>query len=222
MAENMERAATTIAMRRDAAVVRVTCPEGFSAHIVDQLTDLRAQHPELVVEIIADVRPLDLARGEADIALRMSPTTQLDLVERKLCEMAWKMFASREYVERHGVPDPITDLRGHDVVTYDGGVAHVPGARWLAAHADGATTVFRGNSLHAVLDAAATGLGLIVAPYFLASREPRLQLLSPATLGTRTLSIIVHAALQKVVRVRTVIDHLAAAIARDHARGVFG
>ena len=36
------------------------------------------RYPKLVIEILTDVRPLDLGRGEADIALRMSPTTQRD------------------------------------------------------------------------------------------------------------------------------------------------
>lgn len=68
---------------------------GFSAYIVDQLVELRALHPKLVVEILEDLRPLDLARGEADLALRMSPTTQRDLIERTLCVMPWRMFATK-------------------------------------------------------------------------------------------------------------------------------
>jgi DNA-binding transcriptional LysR family regulator len=224
----MERAAAEIALRasghdeRVEGVVRVTCAEGFSAYITDQLADLRASHPQLVVEVIADIRPLDLTRGEAEVALRMSPTVQRDLVVRTLCDLPWRMFAAQTYVARRGVPSPIDDLRDHDVVGYDDSLAHVPGAAWLAAHAAGATIAFRGNSLRAILDAVGAGLGLSVLPHFFASRDPRLQPLAPDILGTRTLSIVVHPDLKKVSRVRIVIDWLVAAVQRDHAAGVFG
>jgi len=228
LAEQIERTAAEIAMRaashdeRAEGVVRVTCPEGFSAYVVDQLGDLRARHPQLLVEVIADIRVLDLARGGADVALRMSPTTQRDLVVRNLCEMPWRMFAADSYVERRGVPSPVDDLHGHEVVGYDDSLAHVPGARWLAAHTSGATVVVRGNSMPAMLDAAGAGLGLTVLPHYFASRDPRLRPLAPDVLGTRRLAIVVHPDLKKVGRVRVVIDALAAAILRDHDRGVFG
>jgi DNA-binding transcriptional LysR family regulator len=186
------------------------------------LVELRARHPDLVVEIITDVRSLDLGRGEADLALRMNPTTQRDLVTRTLCDMPWRMFASPAYVARWGKPSPASDLRGHEIVGYDAPLAHVPGARWLDEHAHGARVVFRGNSLRAVVEAAAAGLGLTVLPHFLASRTGGLELLASDVLGTRTMSIVVHPDLVQVARVRVVIDFLVEAVLRDHAAGVFG
>jgi len=203
-------------------VVRVTCPEGFSAYIVDQLVELRALHPKLVIEILADLRPLDLARGEADLALRMGSTTQRDLIARTLCDMPWRMFATKAYADRHGAPTPAGNLRGHDVVGYEETLAHVPGALWLAEHADGASIVFCGNSLRSVLEAASADLGLTVLPHFLASRDPRLQPLVPDVLGTRTLTIVVHPDQRRVARVRVVMDFIVEVVLRDHARGVFG
>lgn len=228
LAEQIERSAHELRRRaarydeRAEGVVRVTCPEGFSVYVVEQLAELYALHPKLTVEIVSDVRPLDLCRGEADVALRMGPTSQLDLVTRTLCVMPWRMFATQEYVERRGTPSPISDLRGHDVVGYDDTLGHVPGARWLAEHAAGATVVFRGNSMRAVLDAAAAGLGLAVLPHFFASRESRLSALAPEVLGSRTLSLVVHPSLKSVTRVRVVMDALIEAVLRDHAGGLFG
>jgi DNA-binding transcriptional LysR family regulator len=168
------------------------------------------------------VRSLDLRRGEADIALRMNPTTQGDLVARKLCEMPWRMFATDAYIARRGKPTSPSNLRGHEIVGYDAPLAHVPGARWLDEHADGATIVLRGNSLRAIADASVAGLGLTVLPHFLATRTAGLALLAPDVLGTRTLSIVVHPNLVHVARVRTVIDFLTEAALRDHAAGLFG
>ena len=203
-------------------MVRLTCPEGFSLYLVDRFVELRARHPGLVLEIVTDVRSLDLGRGEADLALRMNPTTQRDLVTRALCEMPWRMFASAGYVARRGRPSPVGDLRDHEIVAYDAPLAHVPGARWLNEHAARATVVFRGSSLRAVVDAAVAGLGLTVLPHFLAVRTGGLPLLAPEVLGARTMSIVVHPDLVQVARVRAVIDFLVEAVLRDHAAGVFG
>lgn len=228
LAEQVERATVAIAARaaghdeRVAGVVRVTCPEGLSLYLVDRFVELRARHPMLAIEVLTDVRPLDLLRGEADLALRMNPTTQRDLVTRKLCTMPWRMFASPTYLARHGKPEPTDDLREHEIVGYDAPLAHVPGARWLDEHAEGASVVFRGNSLRAVVDAAAAGLGLTVLPHFLGARTAGLALVSPDVLGTRTLSLVVHPDLVNVARVRAVLDFLADAVRRDHAAGVFG
>jgi DNA-binding transcriptional LysR family regulator len=82
--------------------------------------------------------------------------------------------------------------------------------------------VFRGNSVHAVRDAAAAGLGVAVLPHFFARREPRFRLLADDVLGSRTLTLVVHPALTQVARVRAVIDFLVEVITRDRDRGVFG
>lgn len=228
LAEQVEQATVAIAARasghdeRVDGAVRVTCAEGFSLYLVDRFAELRARHPALAIEILTDVRPLDLRRGEADIALRMSPPTQSDLVTRTLCSMPWRMFASSAYVERRGTPSPVTDLRGHDVVAYGPPLDHVPGARWLDEHAQGANVVLRGNSLRAIADAAVAGLGLTVLPHFLASRTPGLSALAQDVLGARTLSIVIHPDLVRVARVRAVIDFLVEVVKRDHAAGVFG
>jgi DNA-binding transcriptional LysR family regulator len=228
LAEQIECATVAIGARvaahdkRVEGVVHVTCPEGFSLYVVDRFVELRERYPALTVELLTDVRSLDLHRGEADIALRMGPSTQRDLVTRSLCSMPWRMFASTTYIERRGKPSPTSDLRGHEIVAYDTPLTHVPGARWLDEHAEGASIVFRGNSLRAIADAAVAGLGLTVLPHFLGTRSAGLSLVAPDVLGERALSLVVHADLVHVARVRAVIDFLVDAVTRDHAAGLFG
>jgi DNA-binding transcriptional LysR family regulator len=228
LAEQIELATVAIvarAARHDEGVegvVRVTCAEGFSVYLVDRFVELRARYPKLSIDILTDVRPLDLARGEADIALRMSPHTQSDLVTRTLCPMPWRMFASEAYIARRGKPSPTGNLRGHEIAGFGPPLEHVPGARWLDEHADGASIALRGNSLRAIVDAAVAGAGLSVLPHFLATRTPGLSLLAPEVLGTRTLSIVIHRDLVHVSRMRAVIDYLVDVVHRDHAAGLFG
>jgi DNA-binding transcriptional LysR family regulator len=197
--------------------VRLTTSETFGAFIIQRLGELRARHPELIVQVLADNRVLDISRGEADLALRFAETTQRDLVVRTLTDVHWAMYASHPYVARCGAPAPIEDLRGHDIVGYDEALAATAGARWLAAHADGATLVFRGSSMRSVLEATLAGMGLSVLPCQLCDPEPQLVRLSPASLGHRTLCLVVHPDLAKVARVRAVMDFLIEIIGRDRA-----
>lgn len=222
LAESVERATQAIERRiggldeRIDGTVKVTCPDGFDSYLVTQLQELRARHPELRVEIVADFRTLDLLRGDADIAVRMTATTQPDLLVRKLCDIKWLMFASDAYVERHGVPSPIENLRGHEIVGFGPKFVRSPGTVWLDAHQEGATVACRCNTLHAVVQATQAGIGLTVIPQHLGTLA-KLRLLAPDVLGSRSISLVVHPDLAKVARIRTVMTFLADAILRDHA-----
>lgn len=223
LAEGVEASVQAIERRaagrddRVEGVVRLTTSETFAAFVIQRLGELRSRHPQLVVQVLAENRVLDIARGEADLALRFAETTQRDLVIRKLGEVHWGMYASAEYLARRGRPDPADGLRGHEVVGFDEALAGILGARWLAEHASAASTVFRGNSLRAVLDAALAGIGLAVLPCQLCDPEPRLERLLPESLGSRTLCLVVHPDLARVARVRAVIDFLAHIAHRDRA-----
>jgi len=198
-------------------VVRLTAPEAFVGLVLAQLLVLKSRHPELILQVQADDRALDLTRGEADLALRLVPSKQPDLIVKKLSEVGGAMYASREYIARRGVPEPAHELAGHEVVGYADVLAHVPAARWLAAHGAGATVVFRGNTLLSVLGAVAAGMGLGVLPCVVAAREPRLVRVSSEVLCRGTLSLVVHPDLAEVARVRAVMRFIEELVARERA-----
>src|SRR6186713_2404712 len=52
--------------------VRVSLSEGFVRPLVPLLARLHAKHPALRVEVISESRIADLARGEADIGIRIA------------------------------------------------------------------------------------------------------------------------------------------------------
>jgi DNA-binding transcriptional LysR family regulator len=82
-------------------VVRVTAPPGVA---FDFLTPFAAavtrRYPELSFQILSSVEYLDLARGEADLALRFRPPTHRDLVSIAYLRHENAAFASPAYVAR--------------------------------------------------------------------------------------------------------------------------
>ena len=214
LAENVERAIEALSRQgsgddgRLEGTVRLTTSEVMSGFLMKSMLALRAQHPALRIEILSGNRTFDLARGEADLAVRIAPTSQPDLIVRTLAVCAWALYAATTYAERCGLLSDATALAGHDIIGFDESLANVPGALWLSQHAVGASFPLRANSIIAALNAAHAGVGIAAIPCFLADREPTLRRLSPTIIGTRDVFLVVHPDALRVARVRAVMDFL--------------
>ena len=49
-------------------------------------------------------RVFDLSKGEVDVAIRTGTSQDDALVERKIGDAPWAVYASSSYIERHGAP----------------------------------------------------------------------------------------------------------------------
>ena len=221
LAEEAERAADAVERRvagedeRIDGLVRVTTSEAFTGFLVRRLTELRARHPDLTVDVLSTNASLDLSRGEADIALRLVPTEAAELVSRRLCDAGWSLYAAESYVEQMETPLDPADLSGHSVVGFDETMAGTPGAQWLDTHCEGAHVVMRCNSLIAALNATIVGMGVCAVPCFLADAEPTLTRLTEVVVGARGIWVVFHPDMARIRRVRTVIDFIIEIVDRD-------
>ncbi len=221
LAEEAGRAAVAIERqvaggdKRIEGTVRLTTSEGFSGFLVRRLAALHERYPDLMVEVLSGNRFYDLARGEADLAVRMGVTTRGDLVSKRIGMAGWSVYAAASYLARRGTPASLDALAGHDIVGFDQAMAGAPGARWLDGHAGDAEVVMRGNSIVAVLNAAIVGMGIAVLPCFLAEGEPGLKRLSDKVIDSQEIWLVFHPDVAKIARVRTVIDFVAEFVGRE-------
>jgi DNA-binding transcriptional LysR family regulator len=199
---------------RPAGKVRVSTTDAVAHFLLCRLQDLRSTYPQILLEVMEDNARVDLARGEADIAVRLGRDTPSSLIARKLGEIGWGLYASEAYLARRGAPRGVTDLSGHDIVGYAPPSAMVPGARWLEAQAPGANIAVRGGSPRAVALAVADGYGISAIPCFLAPDLPTLRRLVPDVLVSTEAFAVVSADRRGTARVRVVIDELALLFAR--------
>jgi DNA-binding transcriptional LysR family regulator len=203
---------------RIAGVVRVTMPDTIGGYVIRHLPALRAKHPELVVDVLADLRVYDLLAGEADVALRLSEEAAGDLIERKLCTAAWSLYASKAYVASRGTPRTIAEYASHDLIGYDGAaLAASPGGRWFREHLPDAKFVMRGNGILQVFNATLLGVGITLLPCFMADAEAGLVRLTPEVWSNRRIRLLVPKDLTRVPRVRAVTTFLADLFTRDAA-----
>ena len=73
--------------------IRLTCPDTFLDWIVPGLiANFCRQYPQITVELRADQEHLDLARREADIALRATNSPPDYLIGKRLGQMGWGFY----------------------------------------------------------------------------------------------------------------------------------
>ena len=194
--------------------VRLAITEVFAnALLIPHLDELRSQHPGLSLELLTGNTPIDLARREADLAVRLGmPPTQPNMVVRQIGLAGFALYASSEYLARDGRPRPRDGLNGHDVISYGGDLSSVPLARFTDERAQKATVVLRVNSVASGFEAVAAGLGIGALPCILGARG--LERIGPVG-GATPIRSVVHQDLVRNRRIRAVLGFLSDVIQRE-------
>jgi DNA-binding transcriptional LysR family regulator len=201
-------------------VVRLATPEAFGAHVVaPAAARLHDRHPGIQLELVPAARSVNLARREADIAIGLSRPEHGRLVSRKLANYRLGLYASHDYLSKAGEPLRLDDLKDRPLVWYIDELIDMPELRYVDQMAEGARTAFRSSSIAAQHAAVASGLGLGILHAFPADRDGRLKRVLPEALAlTRSYWLTVHADVQRVARVRAVIDFIRELVAeQQHA-----
>lgn len=200
-AKRVEAAVLTFAdavktvVRSSSGVVRVTCPEPLvflirKSSLIERFED---QHPGIHVEFVMSDKYLDLAKGDADVALRSGDTEDNELVGRKIADSNWAVFASHAYIEREGQPGDIADLRAHRLVGFDESMSNHRVSKWLASIVPKECIVARNDSVLGVLYAVKAAIGVGALPTALGEAQPDLvRVLGPVPELARIWRILAH------------------------------
>jgi DNA-binding transcriptional LysR family regulator len=217
-AEQIERAALAFEQRRatidrgEAGLIRVTCPEPIVYRIMKSalLDRFHARHPKLRVEFVMSDQYVDLARGDADVALRSGDTDDDVLVGRKIADSLWSVYASNAYIDRNGRPENIADLARHATVGFDGPMATNRAAKWLQEVAPNAAVAARVTSVLALVSLAKSGVAAVPMPIALGDAERELvRLFEPVPELTRSWRILAHPDRRRTPAVAAFFDFIA-------------
>lgn len=220
-AERMEEEAVAFARRlagREREVegtLRVSSSEWFASHVLAPLfARLQLQHPRLEVELITETRLLNLDRREADLVFRFRRFEEAHVVQRRLTHITYETYASRDYLERRGRPDPSTGGAGHGLITMDSAFNHLADVGWLTGRLPQARITGRSNSRDVQARMCAAGGGVAVLPRLLAEATPgleRVELGEPPP--GRDIWVGYHQDFQRQPRLRVLLDAAEAAFA---------
>lgn len=217
VAERVEAAAQAFerqvddARRNAVGVVRLTCPEPL-VYLIRQsglIERFNARHPGVTVQFVMSDKYLDLAHGEADIALRSGDVGDGDLVGRKVADSVWAVYASREYIARAGAPAHIEELERHPLIGFDEAMTQHRVAKWLQRVAPHGRVVARNTSVLGLLYAAKSGLGIAPLPTALGERDDQLvRVLGPIDELSRIWRVLAHPDARRVPRVAAFFDFI--------------
>ncbi len=193
--------------------VRVTGPPGLVDHFLAPAAGrLRQAFPRIELVVDASVAYADLSRGEADIALRGRRPERGDLVFRRLGPFASCVIGCAGTYA--GAP-PVDDLGRLPWLQWGDDLAHIPDARFVAAHVPASAIVLRTSSFAAQLAAARAGVGVMLAaaPFARLDGVTAVPLAGAAAAALNQapapeLYLVGHQALRRVPRVAVVWEFL--------------
>ena len=168
----MTEALLTESREKPAGRLKVTTTVAFgSSWLAPRLHDFLEAYPDVSLTLLLDDSDLDLAMREADVAIRMHPPKQPDLVQRHLMTVEWHLYASAEYLKKHGVPQRPEDLDAHKLVLFGDYRPPVPDINWLAEvgrrPGNPRRALLEVNNAQAVVLAVRSGLGIGAVSDFL-------------------------------------------------------
>lgn len=190
--------------------VRISAPPGFAAlFLMPRLGRLRERHPGIAIELAGEARFANLARREADLALRIGRPEGGSMVARRLANYGYGLFGRRDYVER--VREPEWALIG-----FDESLVHHPIQNWLARYAAGRPLAIRSNDPIGVVSAVRAGLGVAVLSWYIAEMAPELVCVASGDPLLRSeLWLVVHGDVRRSPSVRAVMDAIIDIVERD-------
>lgn len=192
--------------------IRLTCSEtvGFRLVKAGLLEKFHLGCPGVNVELLMSDRFFDLAKGEADIAIRAGQPDDESLIGRKLTDVAWGLFASSEYLQRHGRLRKLEDITDHFLIELDGGIANTDVGKWMNAVCKKAKSAGRSNSISGILMIVKSGVGIAPLPMPLATMDADLALLLEIPKITTGIYLLAHPDLRRMPRINAFMDFMTA------------
>lgn len=165
--------------------LRITTTEFLgSTWLAPRLTDFQNAHEDIQITLVFDDRVLNLGMREADAAIRLYRPEQPDLVQRQLATMHFHIYASKDYLRKHGKPKDIKQLKQHRLVGYpETAPAPFADPNWLFRLAgidpEEKSRLIMMNSLYAIYRACGSGIGLAALPDYMAAGNKDLERVLP-------------------------------------------
>ncbi|MCE2951296.1 MAG: LysR family transcriptional regulator [Alphaproteobacteria bacterium] len=146
--------------------LKVTTSVGFgSLWLTPRLGEFLETYPNISLKVILSDEPLDLHNREADISLTQEPPHQPGLLTVPLPPYRLRIYGSREYFEKHGVPTKPEDLDQHRLIVYGDDSRHMnTKINWIlhvgAKRGHVRKPYLIVNNVHAICQAVRAGIGL--------------------------------------------------------------
>ena len=206
--EAMQRAAERISEQPNgqqlSGLLRISVSEGFGTWFVARhLHDFVARYPDLTVDLAATSGFLSPSKRETDVAVLLARPRAGPVVARKLSDYRLRLYASDEYLARHGRPESRAALAtGHRLVGYIPDLLYAPELRYLDEMGQRPSPTIRSSSINAQYRLIRSGCGIGVLPRFIGDSDRSLIPLLHEIEITRSFWIVTHKDTHQLQRVQ--------------------
>jgi len=193
-----------------AGEIVITSLVALSPLLVPVLADFQADNPDLVVRYLTGDRLFRLEYGEAHVAIRAGAAPdQPDNVVQPFMTQQMALYASPDYIARHGRPAGPQDYARHRFVGHDDANTRAPFYKWLWQNVPAEAIVFRASDVRAMELAVRAGAGIGFMPIWGQARYPELEQVSPALEDwSAPLWLVTHVDLHRTTKVQAMLGFL--------------
>jgi DNA-binding transcriptional LysR family regulator len=209
LAESMENSALSMERRlagnheRLEGILRISSADWFAGYVLAPvLAELGRRHPAVVPEVIASYRLLDLSRRDADVAFRIVPFSEPDIVQRRLMRMSYGLYGSAETARALQI-----DPASVGLILMNTAQSHFPDVAWLLERFPLSRRAFTSTSRTVQAQMCLQGVGIAVLPRPLGDALSGLQRIdTPDPPPTRDIWVGYHHDLRHMDRLRAMLD----------------
>jgi DNA-binding transcriptional LysR family regulator len=209
LAESMENSALSMERRlagnheRLEGILRISSADWFAGYVLAPvLAELGRRHPAVVPEVIASYRLLDLSRRDADVAFRIVPFSEPDIVQRRLMRMSYGLYGSAETARALQI-----DPASVGLILMNTAQSHFPDVAWLLERFPLSRRAFTSTSRTVQAQMCLQGVGIAVLPRPLGDALSGLQRIDTSDQPpTRDIWVGYHHDLRHMDRLRAMLD----------------
>jgi DNA-binding transcriptional LysR family regulator len=144
--------------------VRVALGTAFATYaLVPALPEFTARYPEITLDLIISEFPMDLVEAGLDVAIRIGPLGDVNLIARRVGDLERVICAAPSYLRRHGAPKRPEDLARHNCLTLPGvaGQTEWPFKSSAGVHSVPVSGNVTANNAETLYELALLGIGVI-------------------------------------------------------------
>lgn len=212
MRKAMNEIALTAAGKQDTleGSVRITASEIVAHYILPSIVaDIQRQEPLVSIDLVPTDTSENLLFREADIAVRMYRSEQLDVITTYIGDLEMGLFAAKPYLDRVGRPRSVADLKTHQLVGFDSGEQIIRGMRHAGWDVSRETFKTRTDSQTLYWELVRAGCGVGFAQVSIGQSEPGVEQIDVGfAIPALPVWLATHQGMRQTPRIRKVWEML--------------
>ncbi len=172
--ENAERSLTNL-QSTPQGKIKISAPVTYGErHIIPLINQFLIQYPQVEIEVQLSNQRINLIEEGYDLAIRLGQLDDSSLIAKRISSRQHFLCASPSYIEQHGKPEIINDLKHHNCLLGSADFWLFSDPKSKDQQSDKKIRVtgsLRCNSGLGLVDAALKGIGIVQLPEYYISEH---------------------------------------------------